>query len=130
MGARCPRWGGGPSVGVRKARGRGAAGRSPGLRPVPEAVLARRSVEGIGERSRSGRGVERGGEAVLVRVSGAEVLVLVLRDEVADEVEEGMLREARHGERGEKSRGGHIRSVKGGWLATSVVTRGAVAEIR
>ena len=45
MGARCPRWGGGPSVGVRKARGRGAAGRSPGVRQVSEPVLARRSVE-------------------------------------------------------------------------------------
>ena len=85
--------------------------------------------EGIGERSRSGRGAEGGGEAVLVRVSGAGVLVLVLRDEVADEVQEDMLREARHGARGEKSQGGHTRSVKGGWLATSVVTRGSVAEI-
>ena len=74
MGARCPRWGGDPSVGVRKARGSGAAGRSPGVRPIPEPVLSRRSVEGIGERSRSGRGAEGGGEAVLVRVSGAEVL--------------------------------------------------------
>ena len=93
----------------------GAAGRSPGVRPVPEPVLARRSVEGIGERSRSGRGAEGGGEAVLVRVSGAEVLVLVLGDEVADVVEEDMLREARNGARSETLRGGHTRSVKGGW---------------
>ena len=117
-------------MGVREARGSGVAGRSPGVRPVPEPVLARRSVEGNSERSRSGRGGEGGVEVVLVRVSGAEVLVLVLGDEVADVVEEGMLRKARNGARGEKSRGGHTRSVKGGWLATSVVTRGAVAEIR
>ena len=117
-------------MGVRKTRVSGAAGRSPGVRPVPESVLTRKSVEGIGERSRNGRGAEEGGEAVLVLVSWAEVLVLVLGDEVADAIEEDMLREAHNGARGEKSRGGHTRSVKGGWLATSVVTRGAVAEIR
>ena len=88
MGAMCPRWGGGPSVGVRKARGSGTAGRSAGMRPVPEPVLARRSVEGIGDWSRSGRGAEGGGEAVLVRVLEAEVLVLVFGDEMADVVGE------------------------------------------
>ena len=76
------------------------------------------SVDGSGERSRGGRGAEGDGEAVLVLVLGAEVF------------EEDMLREARNGARGEKSRGGHIRSVKGGWLATSGVIRGMVAEIR
>ena len=41
-----------------------------------------------------------------------------------------MLREAREGAKGEKSQGGATRTMKGGWLATRVVTRGAVAEIR
>ena len=108
----------------------GAAGRSPGVRPVLNPVLALRTVEGVGERSRSGRGAEGAGEVVLVRVSGPEVVVLVLGNAVADVVGEDMLREARKGARGEKSRGRRTRSVKGGWLATSVVTRGAVAEIR
>ena len=121
MGAKCPRWDGGPSAAVGKARGSGAAGRKPGVRPVPEPVLSRMSVEGIGEKSRGGRGAEGDGEADLVLVLGAEV---------AEVVEEDMLREARNGARGEKSRGGHIRSVKEGWLAMSVVTRGVVAGIR
>ena len=103
---------------VWKARGSGAAGRNPGVRPAPESELPRMSVEGTGERSRGGREAEGDGEAILVSVLGAEV------------VEEDMLREARNGARGEKSRGGYIGSVKGGWLATSVVTRGAVAGIR
>ena len=76
------------------------------------------SVSGTGERSRGGRVAEGDDEAVLLFFLGAEV------------VKEDMLREARNGARGEKSRGGHIRSVKGGWLATNVVTRGVVAEIR
>ena len=61
---------------------------------------------------------------------GAEVPVLGLGDDVAEVLEEDMLREARNGARGEKSRGGATRTVKGGWLSTSVVTRGAVVEIR
>ena len=93
MGARCPRWDGGPSLEVGKVRGIGAVGRNPGLRPVLEPVLARRSVGGIGERPKSGPEAE-GGEAVLV---------VILGDEVAEEVEEDMLREARNGARGEKS---------------------------
>ena len=121
MDAKCPRWDRGPSLEMRKVRGNGAAGRSPGVRLVPEPVLARRSVAGIGERSRSGRGAEGGGEAVRVSVLG---------DVVAEVVEEDMLREARNGASGENSRGGRRRSVKGGRLATSIVTRGAVAEIR
>ena len=49
----------------------------------------------------------------------------------AEVVEEDMLREVRNGARGKKSRGGYIGSaVKGGWLAASVVTRGAVTGIR
>ena len=102
---------------VGKVRGSGAAGRNPGVRSVPEPVLPRMSVDGTGERSRGGRGAERDGEAVLVLVLGAEV------------VGEDMLREARNGARGEKSRGGYVRSVKGGCLATGVVTRGTVAGI-
>ena len=121
MGARCPRWGGGPSLEVGKVRGIAAVGRNPGVRPVPEPVLARRSVGGIDERSKSGPGAEGGGEVVLM---------VTLGDDVAEVLGEDMLREARNGARGEKSRGGGTRSVKGGLLATSVVTRGAVVEIR
>ena len=80
---------------VGKARGSEAAGRSPGVRPVPEPELPRMSVEGTGERSRGGRETEGDGQAVLLSVLGAEV------------VEEGMLREARNRARGEKSRGGY-----------------------
>ena len=121
MGAKCPRWGGGPSLAVEKARGSGAPGRNLGVRPVPELVLSRISVDGIGERSRGGRVAEADGEAVLELVLGAEV---------AEVVEDDMLQEARNGARVEKSRGGRMRSVKGGLLATSVVTRGVVAEVR
>ena len=130
MVARCPRWGGGPSVVEREARGSGTVGRNSGVRPVLETVLARRSVGGSCERSRSGPGAEGGGEAVLVVTLGADVPVPGWGDEVAEVVEEDMLREARNGASGEKSRGGYTRLVKGGWLATGVVTRGAVAEIR
>ena len=130
MVAGCPRWGGGPSVVERKVRGSGTVGRNPGVQPVLEPVLARRSVGGSGERFRSGPRVEGGDEAVLVVILGAEVPVPGWGDEVAEMVEEDMLREARKGARGEKSRGGYTRLVKGGWLATSIVTREAVAEIR
>ena len=102
MGGKCPRWDRGPSVAVGKARGNWAAGRIPGVRPVPEPVLPRMSVDGPGDRSRGGWDAEGDDEAVLVRVMGAEV------------VEEDMLREARNGARDEKSRGGYIGSVKGG----------------
>ena len=129
MDARCLRWGGGPPLMAKEARGSGTAGRKPGVRPVLEPVMAQRSVGAMGERSRSGPGGEGGGEAVLVMTLGAEVPELGLGDEVG-EVGEDMLREARNGARDEKSRGGYTRSVKGGWLATRVVTRGAVAEIR
>ena len=77
------------------------------------------SVEGTGEVSRGGREAEEDGEAVLLSVVDAEV------------VGEDMLRETRKGARGEKSRGGYMGpTVKGGWLAASVVTRGVVAGIR
>ena len=120
-GARCPRWGGGPSVAVWKARGRKAAGRNPRVRPVPERDLPRMSVEGTGELSMGGREAEGDGEAVLLSVVEAEV------------VGEDMLREARKGARDKKSRGRYMGpAVKGGWLAASVVTRGVVQgyEIR
>ena len=120
----CPRrvqsavGGGGPSEAAWKARGSGAAGRNPRARPVPEPELPRTSVEGIGEVSRGVREAEGDGEAVLLSVLEGEV------------VGEDMLREARKGARGEKSRGGNMGpAVKGGWLAASVVTRGVVGGI-
>ena len=100
MGAMHTRWGGGPSLERGKVRGSGAAERSPGVRPIFEPVLARRSVEGVGEKSRSGRGVEGAGEAVLVRGAGSAVVVLVLGQAVADVVVDDMLRKARKGARG------------------------------
>ena len=121
MGARCPRWGEGPSLMAREARGSGTVGRKPGVRPVLEPVVARRFVGAMGERSKSGPGAKGRGEAVLV---------VILGDEVAEMLGEDMLREVRNGARGEKSRDGYTRSVKGGWLTTRVVTRAAVAKIR
>ena len=73
-----------------EARGSGTVGRKPGVHPVLEPMLARRSVGAMGQRSRSGPGAEGGGEAVLV-VASAEVLVLVLGDAVVDVVVEDML---------------------------------------
>ena len=93
-----------------KARGSGAAGRNPRVRPVPEPELPRMSVEGPGEVSRGGREAEGDGEAILLRVLEGEV------------VGEDMLREARKGARGKTSRGGYMGPVvKGGWLAASVL---------
>ena len=103
-----------------KVRGSGVAGRSPGVRPVREPVLARRSGEGVGEKSESGRGAEWASEAV----------VFFLGEAVAEVVVEDMaLLEARRGARGEKVRRGAVRTVKGRWSATCVVTRGAGAEL-
>ena len=77
-----------------KVCGSGAAGRSPGVRSVLEPVLARKSGESVGEKSRSGRGAERAGEAVVPILGGA----------VAEVVVEGMvLLEARRGARGERA---------------------------
>ena len=101
------------------ARGSGASERNPRVRPVPKPELPRMSVEGTGEVSRGGREAEGDDEAVLLSVLEAEV------------VEENMLRETRKGARGEKSQEGYMGpTVKGGWLAASVVTRGVVAGIR
>ena len=129
MDARSPRWDGGPSLMVREARCSGTVGRKPGVQPVREPVVARRSVETMGERSKSGPGAERGSEAVL-EVTLAEVSVLGLGDAVVNVVEEVMLRGARKGARGEESRVGATRTVAGEWLATRVVIREVVAEIR
>ena len=90
MDARCPRWNGGPLVMAREPRGSGTVGRKPGVRPVLDPVLARRSMGAMGERSKSGPGAEGGGEAVLVVTFGAEVLALGLGDEVAEVLEEDM----------------------------------------
>ena len=49
MEARCSRWGGGPAMPTGKILGSGAAGRSPGVRPVFEPVVALRSGEGVGK---------------------------------------------------------------------------------
>ena len=65
MDARYARWGGRPVV-ARGARGNGAVGRNPGVRPVRDPVEARRSAGPIGERSRTGPRAEGGGEAILV----------------------------------------------------------------
>ena len=120
MGARCPRWGGGPVMPRGKVRSSGEAGRSPGVRPVLEPVLALRSGEGVGEKSKGRRGAEWAGEAV----------VFFWGEAVAEVVVEGMvLLEARRGARGEKARRGAVRMVKGRWSATCVVTQGAGAEL-
>ena len=88
-------WGGGPEMARGKARWRGAAGRSPGVRPVLEPVFARMSGEGGVEKCRRGRGAERAGEAAELILEGA----------VAEVVIEGMvLLEARRGARGERAR--------------------------
>ena len=114
MGARCSRWDGGPATPRGKVLGNGAAGRSPGVRPVFEPVAALRSGEGVGEKSISGRGAVRAGEAVVV-FGGEEVA----------EVEGMMVLEARGGARGEKARRGAVRTVNGRWSAICVVTQGA-----
>ena len=107
-------WGGGPGTARGKARWRGAAGRSPGVRPVLEPVFVRLSGEGGGEKSRRGRGAERAGEAAELILEGA----------VAEVVMKGMvLLEARKAARGVKTRGGVTRTVKVGWLATCMVAR-------
>ena len=78
-------------------------GRKPGVRPVPDTVVARRSMGEMGERSNSGPGVQGGGEAMLA-VTSAETPVLSLGDAMVGVVGEDMLLEARkEGARGDKS---------------------------
>ena len=112
-----------------KARGgRGEAGRNPRVRPVPEPEMSRIAVDVTGEVPR-GRCVAKGdGGAATVSVGVEAVLLGVLTVEV---VREDMLREARKGATGEKSRGGHMGpAVNGGCSVMSVlVTRGVVAAI-
>ena len=112
-----------------KARGSGEAGRNPRVRPVPEPELSRIFVDGTGEASRGGREAEGDSRAATVSVGVGASLLGVLTAEV---VREDMLREARKGARGEKSRVGHMGSaVNGGWLAVSVlVTRDVFAALR
>ena len=93
-----------------KVLGSGAAGRSPGVRPVFEPVVALRPGEGVGEKSIRGRGAVWAGEAIVV----------FWGEEVAEVVVEGMmLLEARRGARGEKARRGAVWTVKGRWSAMS-----------
>ena len=112
-----------------KACGSGEAGRNPRVRPVPEPELSRISVDGTGEVSRGGREADGDGRVAMVSVGVGAVLLGVLTVEV---IQEDMLREARKGARGEKSRGGHMRpAVNGGCSAMSIlVKRGVVAAIR
>ena len=98
------------------------------MRPVLDPVMALRSVEPIGEKSRSGPEVEGGGNPVLV-LAWAAVPVICLGDGAVDDVVDMALQEARKAARGVKTWGGATRTVKGGWLATCVVTRGAGAEL-
>ena len=140
---------------------RGELGRNPRVRPVPEPDMSRKAVDATGEVLRGGRVAEGDGGAamvlsvdekavllaflaeVVVEVDGGAVMVLSVDAEAvllaflaAEVVGEDMLREARKGAGGEKSRReksrrGHMESaVKGGCSAISVlVTRGIVAVI-
>ena len=104
-GAQWSKWGGGPPLAVRAARGTGAVGRSPGVRPVADPVLARRSVEPMGEKSKSGPDVGGGGDPVLV-LMWAAVPEVGLVEGAVDDALDMVLREARKAARGVKTRGG------------------------
>ena len=104
-GAQCSRWGGGPPLAVRAVRGTGAVGRSPGVRPVVDPVLTRRSVGPMREKSKSGPDVEGGGDPVLV-LMWAAVPKVGLVEEAVDDALDMILREARKAARGVKTRGG------------------------
>ena len=109
--------------------GRGESGRNSRVPPVPGPEISRIAVDATGEVLRGGCVAEGDGGTASVLSEGAEaVLLAVLAVEV---VREDMLREARKGARGEKSRGGHMGpAVKGGCSAMSVlVTRGVAAAI-
>ena len=136
--------------------GRGELGRNPRVRPVPEPEMSRKAVDATGEVLRGGCVVEGDGGAAMVLSVDAEVGLLTFLTEVVAEVDggaamvlsvdaeavlpaflvaevvrENMLREARKGAGGEKSRGGHMEpAVKGCCSAMSVlVTRDVVAAI-
>ena len=111
--------------------GRGESGRSPPVRPVPEPEMSRKAVDATGEVLRDGCVAEVDGGAVMVFSMEAEAVLLgflaadgdadkVLSMEAeavllgllaAEVVREEMLRKARKGVGGEKSRGGHIEPV-------------------
>ena len=97
------------------------------MRSVADPVLARRSVEPIGERSKSGPDVGGGGDPVLA-LMWAAVPEVGLGEEAVGDTGDMVLREARKAARGVKTRGGVTRTVKGGWSAIYVVTRGAGVE--
>ena len=104
-GAQCSRWGGGPPLAVRAVLGTGAVGRSPGVRPVVDPVLTRRSVGPMREKSKSGPDVEGGGDPVLV-LMWAAVPEVGLVEEAVDDALDMILRETRKTARGVKTRGG------------------------
>ena len=103
--------------------------RSPRVRPVPEPETSQIAVDGTGEVLRGGCVAEGDGGAATVLSEGAEAVVLTVL--AAEVVREDMLREARKGARGEKSREGHMGpAAKRGCSDVSVsVTRGIVAAI-
>ena len=131
--------------------GRGESERNPRVRPVPEAEMSRKAVDSTGEVLRGGCVTEVNGGAAMVFSMEAEAVLLgflaadgdaamilsmeeeavSLRFLAAEVVREDMVRKARKGAGGEKSRGGHIEpAVEGGCSAISVsVTRGIVAAI-
>ena len=98
------------------------------MRPVVDPVLTRRSVEPMGEKSKSGPDVEGGGNPVLV-LMWAAVPEVGLVEGAVDDALDMVLRDARKAARGVKTRGGVTRTVKGGWLATCMVVRAAGAEL-
>ena len=129
---------------MKALEGTGKAGRRPRVRPAPEPEMSRRAAGTTGEVLTGGgmaevddgvaavfplsfgAGLAAEGEAVLVEVVLAAEVALA-----AAVVEADMLREARKGARGEKSRGGYSRpAVKWGCSAVSVLlTRGVVAIV-
>ena len=75
------------------------------MRPVVDPVLARRSVEPMGEKSKSRPDVGGGGDPVLVLMWAAVPEVGLVEEAVDDALDMG-LREARKAVRGVKTRGG------------------------
>ena len=100
-----------------------------GVWPVPEPEISRKAVDATGEVLRGGCVAEVDGGAA--RVFSMEAETVLLGFLAADVVREHMLRKARKGAGGEKSRGGHIEpAVKEGCPAISVlVTHGIIAAI-
>ena len=100
--------------------GRGESGRNPRVRPVPEPEMSRIAVDGTDEVLRGGCVTEGDDGAATVLSEGAEAVLLAVL--VVEVVREDMLREARKGTRGKKSRGGRMGpAVKGGCSSMSVL---------